>query len=311
MTDDARFLLERRTLLAGALAGAASAGVARADPAPSQELRLGGAQTQGFPAVASVASPLTTGYVYRTLSHHDFQPQTSEGTKFTDSFGAYSNTVLYATMDLPADALCRDVEFYAANSSGAQMFFNVALWSSGSGIGETLGIFTTASVDPATMVAERRTLTSEIWGPYPRDTRLLLIAFSDNPQRRINGVRVGFSGGGATAGLKPDPITVYDSAATGGKFAAGEVRIVPLNASAVPPGSVAATLRIETRAAAGAGTVKVYSANRASSDVAAMYFPPTVKGVGEATVTFPVARKIKVEVSHAVHVKLSVVATFG
>lgn len=288
--------------LIGTAAVAATAGSVEAAPA-SNVRRVSSA---GSPITATIASAPLPNYAYRTLLYIDFlplDPSTSART-FGGSGGAYGATVLEASVEIPAGALLRDVEWYVANTSGSNATFYCALWTPADGF---ITLFAPTTVPSGSdLTATRTVVASADYGPYPAGAKIVLYAPTSSTVL-LNGVRLGFTEGGLQYYLRPVPVTIYDTTQAGGKFAAGEDRLVGM--SGVSAGTAAAVLRVTAFASTSAGTVKIYPANVPAPAVNSIPIFANAESVGETTVLMPANLRIRIAVTRAVHIKLDLIGT--
>ncbi|MDR4308126.1 hypothetical protein IHQ68_16015 [Chelatococcus sambhunathii] len=304
-TESAGF--ERRGALAallGTAAVAASAGSAQA--ASHSNVRK--VAPAASPVTATIASPALAGYAYRTVWYCDFLPldPSSSARTFAGSGGMYAASVLEASIEIPAGATLRDAEWYVANSSGADATFYCAVWTPADGY---IATFAPATV-PSTGIsptATRVLTTSANWGPYPDGAKIILYAPTAS-NVLLNGVRLGFTGGGLEANIRTAPLKLYDSATTGGKYAAGETRTVTL--AGVPAGTTAVILRVITTGSTAAGSVKVFPANQAEPDVGTGIIAVNAEGITEATIYVIANRQVKIRPSRAANVRLDLVGWY-
>ncbi len=296
--------LGRRGALAallGTAAVAASAGSAQAGPSSNVKSVASAAS----PVTSTIASPALSGYAYRTAWYFDFLPldPSTIARTFSGTGGIYAAGVLEASIEIPAGALLRDVEWYVANSSGSSATFSCAIWTPANGYITT---FAPASVPSSggAPTATRVLTTSDNWGPYPDGSKIVLYAPTAS-NILLNGVRLGFTGGGLEVNVRPVPVKIYDSVTTGGKFAAAETRTISL--AGISPGTTAAILRIITKTSTANGSIKVYPANQAEPDVGAATIIANAEGIGEITVPVIASRQIKLKPSRAAHVRVDLV----
>lgn len=301
--------LGRRGALAaivGATAAATTVGsTARAAPASDAGVRSSRSTVSptASPATATIASAPIPGYIYRTVALYDFTPFDSSQARIWGGNGVYSTSPLRASVEIPAGALLRDIEWYVSNTSGGARYFSCYLWTPASGYINL--IWSTSVPSSSGLTATRDVTTSSVWGPYPDGAKIFVDAPNTSSTCQVNGVRLGFSGGGLEANIRPSPVKIYDSTTTGGKFAAGETRTIAL--PGVPPGTTAAILRIITKESTAAGTVKVFPANQAEPDVGAGGIGANTESVSEATVYVIASRQVKVKPSRAAHIRFDLV----
>lgn len=288
--------------LLGTTAVAATAGSVQAAPA-SNVRKMASA---GSPITTTIASTPLPNYAYRTLSYLDFFPLDPSATArtFAGSGGAYAAGVMEGSVEIPAGALLRDVEWYVANTSGSSATFYCALWTPASGYIE---LFAPTIVPSGSGLSATRTVVASAdYGPYPAGAKLVMYAPTSSTIL-LNGVRLGFTGGGLEYYLRPIPVTIYDTTQAGGKFAAGEDRLVGM--SGVSAGTAAAILRVTAFASTSAGTVKIYPANVPAPAVNSIPILANTESVGETTVLMPANLRIRIATSRAVHIKLDLIGT--
>ena len=138
----------------------------------------------------------------------------SDAKKTWGGSGVYSggtSTTMRATVEVPAGALVREVEYYIFNNSGSNVVPDSWLYTPGQGTIASIGA--TATVASTGTITANRVLPPSSIGPYPLGSRLLLgLSTPTTGTVQINGARVGFSEGGAASGLLDAPIRAYDSA---------------------------------------------------------------------------------------------------
>ena len=293
--------LGRRGALAallGTAAVAASAGSAQAGPSSNVKKVASAAS----PDSSTIASPALAGYAYRTAWYCDFLPldPSAYARTFGGNGGMYAANVLEASIEIPAGALLRDAEWYVANSSGGSATFYCAIWTPTDGYITTFAPATVPS-GSGSPTATRVVTTSANWGPYPDGSKIILYAPTAS-NILLNGVRLGFTGGGLEVNVRPSPVKVYDSVTTGGRYAANETRTVSI--AGLVPGTSAAILRVITTTSTVSGSVKIWPANQAEPDVGAVTITASAEGIGEITVPMISSRQVKVKPSRAVHVRI-------
>lgn len=305
--------LGRRGALAAILGTAAVATAAtEGRAAPVSNVRGGALSARRFqasPLNNTIASLPLPGRAYRTLWYLDFlplNPMANERT-FAGSGGAYSTVVMEASVEIPAGALLRDVEWYVANSSGGEVWFYCAVWTPADGF-ITLFAPTIVPTGAGALTATRTVIGSDAWGPYPDGAKIVLYA-PTSATCLLNGVRLGFINGGLEYSISTVPVTVYNSAVAGGKFAANETRVVTL--STIANTTSAAVLRVSATESTTAGMVKIYPGNEVAPSANALSILPNAESVGEVTVAMATdrSRQLKIAVTKAVHIKLDLVGT--
>ena len=271
MSDEAHGPFSRRGLMLGAGAAAAVVGTALAGAQPAAaepgngKTAVGNAldpTVDGSPVDTSLGSAAQSGFTYRTVSMFDFTPEASASPRAWGGYGTYTANAasfLWASIEIPAGALIRDIEWYVRNGSTAPVTGLGRLWVAGQG-----NLFST--VADATIAVSASTTRTRITvpvasrGPYPLSTKLNLgINTPSDATVQVNGCRVGFSQGGGQLGLLPTPIRVYDSR-TSTKLAAGETRTVTLPSSLIQPGVAGIKANVIATATEAAGHLKLFSA---------------------------------------------------
>lgn len=215
-----------------------------------------------------------------------------------------------ASVQIPAGALIRDVEYYMYNGGTSTAFASAYLWVPGSGYINSINA--DASVPgggaSASAVAVREVTPEITWGPYPVGVELILSV--DTPTDgsvQMNGARIGFSGGAGTTGLLDAPVRAYDSRSSGGKIAAGTTRTITLPSSVIAPGTTGAILNVTAVGATAGGYMTIYSAAVGQPTASSINY----RGDGSAiangmTVAVSSARQIKIFAYSAVHVIVDV-----
>ena len=316
MSEPSESLARRNLLIGGGAALAAGAFVCGAEPAAAipaphgDGTRSTTVHPDGSPIITTIASPPVSGWTYRVASMYDFFPFYAASQRTWGGSGMYTAATggpLRASVEIPAGALVRDVEFYVYNSSATSTSGQAYLYTPGSG--SIAGVGGSAAVPPGSAIqAARAVISSSYWGPYPMGSRLILDV--DTPADRsvqVNGVRVGFSGGAGSTGLLDAPIRAYDSRSTGGKIPNGGTRTITLPSSVVVPGTSAAILNVTAVGATAAGFMTVFSAAAALPTASSLNY----RGDGTATangmtVAVSSARQIKIYAYKAVHVIVDV-----
>lgn len=267
-----------------------------------------------MPPASSIASAPISGYTYRQVSLFDFSPEASTAQRAWSPYGVYAlvNACnLWASMEIPAGALVRDIEWYARNASGATAIGLGRYWrpDSASLYPTAVDVTIGASVDVA---AYRATVPLSQAGPLPVGTKLFLGLYTGTDgQLTVNGVRVGFSQGAGATGLLPTPVRAYDSRVSGGKLAKGSTRVITLPASAVPAGTTAALVNITATNGKTSGYLKVYPGNASAPASSAINFAAGPAIANAMTVGVSSARQIRIYASADVHVIVDVSGTVG
>ena len=274
MQHDEQGLSRRRMV---ALAGLGGLGTAALTAATAAEAAADGPSIKS-PQVADsdpggprIGSAPIGAYSYVHRGFMDFQVYEGGTWVWTDK-GIYTNGgdngQIGTSVDLPAGAVLRDIEFYyAATTAGS---FDVSLWSTGKAQFTPI----TGGAAPATGdVLKARRLLAPLTknGPYALGARLILWAFT-SPTFRVNGVRVGFTAAPTGAVLLPTPLRVYDSRTNGGtKIGNGQTRIHNLS-TWVPPIATAAILNLSVTSGEKNGGMAVYHADWAPPSGSSLYF---------------------------------------
>lgn len=310
--------LNRRGLFLGGgaavAAGAFAYGTQPADATPSPHgdgTESPTVRSNGSPITGTIASQPVSGWTYRTVDMYDFKPF-DPSARFTwggsGTYTAGSAGTLRASVEIPAGALVREVEYYVYNSSTNSTAADAYLYVPGGGFISSIGASVTVPAGASSISAYRAVTTSTTWGPYPVGARLLVsVQTAADGSQQVNGVRVGFSGGAGTTGLLDAPIRAYDSRTSGGKLAAGTTRTVTLPSSVVVPGTTGAILNVTAVGATAAGYLTVYSAAVGQPTASSINY----RGDGSAiangmTVAVSNARQIKIFAYSAVHVIVDV-----
>ena len=309
----------RRRLLAGAGAGAAalvglaaSAGPAAAD----SDLAAGStddAVINATPVVPVIGSSAISGYSYRMLSLFDFYPELPTASRAFGAFGCYgtSSTGLWASIDIPAGACVRDIEWYAYNTSGSTTYGFARIWIAGTGDFRT-SVGDVNIPSGAGVRTFRAEVPSSAQGPFPLGCKLMLgFGSYHGASTQINGVRVGLSNGGGTAGLLPAPVRAYDSRAAGGRLSAGSTRTITLPSSVCPVGTSALIVNVIAVAAERSGYLKMWPGHVASTDTSAVSYPRGTNIANAQVVGVSSSRQIKLRSSARIDVVIDVIGTIG
>ncbi len=286
--------LGRRRLLVGAGTAALAAGLvgtvgtepaSAAIPVPHGDGTTGGGEStliahpDSSPITATpIASAPISGYTYRTVCMYDFTPFDPNAKLTWGGYGTYSAgtaTQVRATMEIPAGALVRDIEFYLYNNTGSTFYPDLFLYAPGYGSISPVGAYV-AVPSGGGIVAARGVVAQQ--GPYPVGGRLVVSINTPNTGLvQINGARVGFSQGAAQLGLLPGPVRVYDSRSGGGKIGRLVTRTITLPANLVPAGASGVIINLTAVNGAGPGYLKIASAAVGLPAASAINF-----GVGDA-----------------------------
>lgn len=266
------------------------------------------------PVTTTLASAPISGYVYRTVDMYDFRPFLPGGqVTWSPSGGVYTAgtaTVLRASIEIPAGALIKDVEYYIYNKStttwGADAYLYVPGQAYLSSIGASVSIPSTGTVAAYRAVAGYQ-------GPFPLGSRLLVSCSTPTTGLvLVNGARVGFSQGAGTLGQLPAPIRAYDSRLTGGKFAVNTVRTITLPTTVYWPGVSAVSINVISLNSTAKGLVKVYSADASEPNTVVLYFRPDgFPWTNQIVTTVSSTRQVKVKVTAPTDIILDVVGIVG
>ncbi|GAB3757428.1 hypothetical protein [Microlunatus parietis] len=322
MSEEAQGPLSRRGLMLGAGAAAAVLGSALTGAQPAAAEPGDGKTAAGDPKNPSVlASPVTSslgsapqhGFTYKTVSMFDFTAEFASAQRAWGGYGTYTANAaspLWASVEIPAGSLIRDIEWYVRNSSANPVTALGRLWVAGSG--SLTATVADVSIAVSTSITRTRVVVpAASYGPYPLSTRLNLgISTPSDGTIQINGCRVGFSQGGAQLGLLPTPIRVYDSR-SGAKFAAGETRTITLPSTLIQPGVAGIKANVIATATEASGHLKVFSAASALPSSSSVNYATADTIVNELTTTVSAARQIKVYSSKKAHVVIDVTATIS
>lgn len=308
--------LPRRGLILGAGA-AALAGATMAQRLPAAAKPPGGpsaaSESQQASAVTTtLGSAPVDGYVYRHATWSDFSPELSTSQRRWSSGGAYAATTpsnLWASVEIPAGARVRDLEWYVTNTSTPVTGYG-RLWLPDSAQLVNTVLDTTIP-SSASMTATRGVVPDDSSGPYPLGAKIYLGIYTTTDGKvAVNGVRVGFAQGAGATGLLPAPIRAYDSRNTGGKLAAGSTRTITLPSSIVSPGTSGVLVNVTAVNGEAGGYLKVYPANAPEPAASAMNFAGSGAAIANAiTVGVSSSRQIKVKTSAKVHVIIDVTGT--
>jgi len=218
---------------------------------------------------------------------------------------------MWATVEIPAGALVRDIEWYVYNNSGSTVSALGRIWAAGTGtLFSTLA--DTSIVSGSGVVARRSIVSSANYGPHPLGTKITLglnTAGAGNVQ--VNGARVGFTQGAGAVGLLTSPIRAYDSRVTGGKLVAGSTRTITLSSSFIRPGTSGVIINIAAVSADANGYLRVYPGNAGAPEASTLNYQEARSVANMVMVGISSSRQIKVYASQSVHVILDVTGTIG
>ena len=298
--------LDRRRLLAGAGAGAAAVvGLTTATTGPA---------AAATPITSPRGSAAISGYVYRTVSFFDFTPQGHTSNRAWGDFGTYtypSADYLWASVDVPAGARVRDVEWYAYNQTGLSFSAMARMWVAGYGVLDERLVDVSITSDFKTQ-AYRGTVPTSAYGPYPLGCKVMLgIGTPSNGNLQINGARVGFSHGGGATGLLSTPVRAYDSRQVGGLLSAGTTRTITLPTSVCPVGTTALVVNLIAVSAEKTGFLRMWPGHVADTDTSAINFVKGTTIANAQTVGVSASRQLKLRSSAKMHVVIDVLGTIG
>lgn len=326
MANEHPTAINRRRVLAGAGVSALAVGMvlpaaasAAAPDTPPTELpptdlaSVGVTEQSGEVARQMLGSPVTTGagsspisgYVYRTLSMYDFFPFWADSKRSWNGYGTHCTAMagpLRGSIEIPAGALVRDVEYYVSNNSGSNVVPFAAIYVPGNGSITVIGAQPTIASSASGIQTVRTDITAANYGPYPLGTRLIVNV--DTPVSglvQVNGARVGFSGGAGQTGLLPAPVRVYDSRLTDGQFTTNSSRTVTLPASVVPPGATGVLLNI-TAVGLAPGYFKVYPAGAAEPTSSSINYNPGEAIANAMVVGVNASRQLRVFSTSPAHI---------
>ena len=321
----------RRVLLGAGVTALAAAGSLGAQPAaakpsaePSSESSTepssapqpsAADETRDAKIASTLASAPVSGYVYRHLDFFDFTPEHPDSQRTWSPAGVFVNgptSPLWGSLEIPPGARVAEIEWYYYNPSAVALFGRARLWGAGlSGLANTV---LDLQLPTNSALGARRAFVQLVnSGPFGPGVKLAL-GFDSGGKAYLNGVRVGFSGGGGMTGLLRDPIRVYDSrTVAAGKLTANEIRPLTLPTSVMQPGMTGVVINLTAVGATNGGNLKVYPANA--------ILPPAVSsinfsGSGAAIangllVGVSAAGQVKVQASQAVHVIVDLAGTIG
>lgn len=314
VTSDA---VGRRTLLAGAGAAAlAGLAAANAGPAAADSDTAAGstddAVINATPVTPSVGSAAVSGYNYRHLSFFDFTPEGTSARSW-GGYGVYttSSDYLWASLDIPAGARVRDIEWYLYNATGSTYTGLGRVWAAGDGslFGPLVDIPVASG---AGIRAFRASVPAANYGPFPLGCKIMLgISSPSSGALQVNGARVGLSHNGGAAGMLPAPVRAYDSRVTGGKLAAGATRTITLPTSVCPVGTTAVIANVIAVAPSADGYMKVWPGNVSSTTASAVSFLNGKSVANAQALGVSASRQLKVWSSKATHVVIDVSGVIG
>ena len=297
----------RRSVLGGlgAIAGAGLVGGAATRAGAADQATSTGPSS--LPGARAGTAPLA-GLTYVVLSCFDFFPESTATGRAWGGFGMFATTPgnLWATCDLPPGAQLRQVEWYASNTSGTARNLTTRLFTTGSGVLDTILSSTTIAdgVLPTSPVTTNLTA-----GPWPLGSRLVVGGYSVGSTTQINGVRLGFGNAPAGTVVLPRPVRVFDSRSSGNgaRLGTGSVRTVTLTPQ-VPVGATGAIVNLMVLSTVGSGAVAACAAGTASGAGVLRWFASNQMLDNQVTVPLNAAAQMSLVVkSGSTHVVADVV----
>jgi hypothetical protein len=288
MSAKAGPLIARREVLlgAGASAVALGAGVLGAGDATASAAMSATAATQSvfgdddsksFPIQTTLASAPLSEYTYRHAAMTDFTCTVPTAQRQFAGNGVsplITISPMVASIEIPAGALVRDIEWYVQNNSGSAIPALARVWLAGfPGLLTILKDFNLPSRGSTDVRRFRTTVPSDHNGPFPPGTKLFL-ALEDMPINGtvvINGVRVGFNREGANTGLLRSVVRGYDSRSHS-PLAADTPRTIALPAGAIFRGTTGIIATITVFDPSATGFVKVWDPDGIEPAGAAMRY---------------------------------------
>ncbi|SOD70864.1 hypothetical protein SAMN05892883_0501 [Jatrophihabitans sp. GAS493] len=317
--------IPRRRFFAGAGAaalGATAVGVTAAAPAEAVAVLPGGGAAGGSgahpnatTAGTTIASAPLAGYTYRHAEMFDFTPESPSALRAWGGSGVYTTgttSALWASMEIPAGAKIRDIEWYTYNSASSPTSGLGRIWEAGTGGFYTPVVDVTIPVSSA-VVATRGVVTSANYGPFPPGTKLALVFYNNDTtgKQQVNGVRVGFSEGAGAVGVLPVPVRAYDTRSSGGRFAGGELRAITLPASAVPVGTTSVQLKFTSANSTISGNLKAYPAGGSLPQMTVLNYQAGQQCGNTVMMNVPPSRQIAILASTATDVVVDIFGTVG
>ena len=304
--------ISRRNLMAGlgaaggaAILGGAVLGAGPASAAPAKATvqgRAAGSTRSLRPdaapgGIAPISSAPQFGVAYQFRSWDDFLPEDDLlfGRKFGGGgfYTSAANDFLAATFDLPPGAVLYDLEWYVSNTAAMVVYANI--WQSSQAVLDT--IWSTTIPAGSGVTAHRFVIPSDVNGPYPHGTRLMVAAASQtNGSNLINGVRAGFTNAPRTPVLLSAPARVYDSRTADGPLASGHSRTISL-ASYLPDGAAGAIINPTVTQTVTNGYLKIYAAGTPAPGTSAVnWYGSSQTASNQSTVAVSLDRSLVVEV---------------
>ncbi len=311
--------LGRRRLLLGtgaaALVAASLRGaeLAAAEPGPAPDPTGHRSSLEAAAAKVTPSGPLS-GYVYRSLSWADFTPEQSDRIRDYGGYGAYAvggAGALWATMDIPAGSIVRDIEWYVSNASGAPVVLRGRRWLPGDAT-FAHGLVDDEIASSAAGVRARRAIVSASnQNPFAPGVKLALGFESTGSTTQIAGARVGMTGGGGAIGMRPIPYRAYDSRDPDkGILVGGSTRTVTVPGFASPAGTAALIINLTATGASANGYLRVYAANAAAPTISSINFAGQSTALANGLIVgISSARQLKVYASSTTHVIIDVLGT--
>jgi hypothetical protein len=303
--------LRRRGLFGAGAALATGGAITLAGASPARAAtEEGAARRRDTPVTSTLATAPRPGYDYRHVSWLDFQPESGPATRVYGGRGAYSSGTspyMWATVEIPAGAILRDLEWYVYNDSGATVTGLGRLWAAGTGtLFSTVGDVSVGSGSATQRV--RIEVPAATRGPHPTGVKLALGLNTAGTAGtvQINGVRVGLTGGESTVALLPKAVEILDA-----KFNNGQVRTLVLPPALVPVGATGVLLNVTATKGDGAGTVTVYSPSGGKPGPTLSY---PRKGLSVANaIAVPVSsqRNVAIKVTRKARVRLDLIGSFS
>jgi hypothetical protein len=311
-----RSTISRRGLMAGL--GAAGGAIALGTVTPASAAPVAAPTTPrrqlqrdtppGGISPISSAPQFGVGYQFRCWD--DFFPEDDlgYGRKFGGG-GFYTNVAsdyLAATFDLAPGATLYDLEWYVDNSADMTVYANV--WASNQAV---LNTFWSTTIPASSGVtAHRFVIPSNVNGPYPHGTRLMVAAATaTNGTTLINGVRAGFKNAPRTPVLLTTPVRAYDSRTVDGPLSSGHSRTISL-AAYLPDGAAGAIVNPPVVQTVTSGYMKVYAAGTPEPPTSTVNWFGSGQAIGnQSTTAVSLDRSVTVTVrgGHSTQIVLDVV----
>lgn len=309
-------LARRRLLLGtGATALVASgalrnADIAEAKTGPPRDRIFG--LSDGSKAAAQRSNPIS-GYTYRSASFMDFHPIEEDNWRRNGSDGNFATgTILFATIDVPAGAVPRDVEWYFTKTAATSIEVAAGIWMPGV---FDFNYFIIENYGPSVVgQSTRRTpVPAAHQFVYPAGARMILAYIGGgNPAPEIVGARAGFTGGGAVT-MRDVPYRAYDSRTqAAGILGAGQTRTVGMPTSVVPLGTSAVVINLTAVGASNNGYLRAYAAHVAAPTTSSINFSGTGAAIANGLLVGVSGNGLlRVYASTTVHFIVDVLGTVG